>query len=79
MSLLASNLNAVKAWVNHMASLVVEAIVIALPLWFLWTFCGLGEKYFSVPVAWQRVPFWNLVGILVIVLVAIQLVRKFFK
>jgi hypothetical protein len=38
--------------------------VLAVPAWLLWTFCGLGARYFSfLPPAWQFMPLHHWIGL----------------
>ena len=40
----------------------------AVPFWIIWTACGIGEKYFYfVPEQFQAIPFWNCVGLFMVV------------
>lgn len=42
-------------------------ICLAVPMWFIWTVCGIGAKYFGfLPPVWHAVPFWNFVGIFMV-------------
>jgi hypothetical protein len=39
-------------------------VTAAIPFWFCWSLCGLGEKYFpALPDQWQYLPFWDCVGL----------------
>jgi len=41
---------------------------LAFPFWFLWTQLGAGSRYFSwLPSIWHKVPYWDLVGLFVLV------------
>lgn len=43
-------------------------ISISVPFWFVWTHCGIGEKYFYwLPSVYQSIPFWNCVGLFTVV------------
>ena len=47
---------------------VVLHASLAIPFWLAWTVCGLGAKYFYfLPEVYQNVPFWNCVGLFVVV------------
>lgn len=38
--------------------------ILAIPVWLLWTACGLGARYFSfLPAAWQSAPLPHLLGL----------------
>jgi len=40
---------------------------LAVPFWFCWTYLELGRIYFYfVPVVFQSIPFWNCVGLFMI-------------
>ena len=46
----------------------IFAVGLAVPFWFFWTFCRLGEQYFYfVPDLYQSVPFWDCVGLFIVV------------
>jgi hypothetical protein len=46
-------------------------ISLAVPFWFIWTFCGLGRKYFFfLPPVYQSLPFWNCVGLFIVIPIA---------
>lgn len=47
---------------------VCVGISVSVPFWFLWTVCGLGNKYFGfLPSIYLHIPFWNCVGLFVII------------
>jgi hypothetical protein len=51
------------------------AISSAIPLWFVWSYCGLGGKYFHfIPELYHYIPFWDMVGLFLIVWVLKSLV-----
>ena len=38
-------------------------VVVAVPIWLLWTIGGLGARYFGfLPTAWQSLPLSHLIG-----------------
>jgi len=42
--------------------------VFAVPVWLLWTDCGLGTRYFTfLPVTWQSVPLMHVVGLFLLI------------
>ena len=44
------------------------AISLAVPFWFIWTVCGIGESYaYWLPAVYQRPGFWSCVGIFIVV------------
>lgn len=44
------------------------AISLAVPFWFIWTICGIGETYaYWLPAVYQRPGFWACVGIFIVV------------
>jgi hypothetical protein len=43
-------------------------ISLAVPFWFLWTYCDLSSIYFSfLPVRYHDIPFWHCVGLFIII------------
>lgn len=41
---------------------------VAVPVWYCWTVCGLGEIYGgSLPTVWRAVPYWHIVGLVIVV------------
>jgi hypothetical protein len=43
------------------------AISTAIPFWFIWTRCGIGEIYFFfLPETYKSIPFWDSVGLFII-------------
>lgn len=43
-----------------------SAISLAVPFWFVWTVCGIGEKFFDwLPAAYHAPGFWSCVGLFV--------------
>lgn len=39
----------------------------AVPFWFCWTVCGLGQIYFYwLPTVYHNMPFWHCVGVFMI-------------
>lgn len=43
----------------------------AVPFWFVWTYCELGKKYFYfLPAVFQSIPFWHVVGLFIAVPIA---------
>lgn len=41
--------------------------VLAVPIWLLWSVCGLGARYFGfLPPAWQSVSLLHAVGLLLL-------------
>ncbi len=46
----------------------VLKISLAIPFWFIWTRCGLGEKFFYfLPKIYQTPGFWETVGLFIAV------------
>jgi len=46
----------------------VASVSLAIPFWICWTACGIGKAYFDfLPAKYQSIPFWNCVGIFVVV------------
>lgn len=46
---------------------VVCSISLAIPFWICWTLCGIGDRYFDfLPVEWQVIPFWDCVGLFIV-------------
>ena len=44
------------------------AISLAVPFWFIWTVCGIGETYaYWLPAVYQHPGFWACVGIFIVV------------
>lgn len=53
--------------VGWILSLLVNASL-AVPFWLCWTVCGIGKGYFQfLPEQWQSIPFWDCVGIFMVV------------
>jgi len=49
---------------------------LAFPFWFLWTYLGAGSRYFTwLPSIWHKVPYWELVGLFVLVHILFDLIR----
>lgn len=41
---------------------------LAVPFWFIWTHCGIGEKYFYwLPSVYRSISFWNCVGLFIVI------------
>ncbi len=52
--------------VGWLLSMIVAAFM-AVPVWFCWTWCGLGSKYGAeLPCYWQAIPYVDLVLLFVI-------------
>lgn len=46
---------------------IVVSVSLAIPFWFCWSFCGLGETYFYwLPAVYQILPFWHVVGLFIV-------------
>ena len=59
-------LNAVP-FIGWLLSLLFS-ISLAIPFWFCWTACGLGQKYFYwLPPVYQHIGFWSCVGLFMII------------
>lgn len=44
------------------------SISLAIPFWFVWTVCGIGDTYFYfLPYVWRTPGFWACVGIFIAV------------
>ena len=44
------------------------SISLAIPFWFIWTVCHIGEKYFYfLPNTYQSIGFWNCVGLFIVI------------
>jgi hypothetical protein len=44
------------------------SISLAVPFWFVWTVCGIGDSYFYfLPPVWRSPGFWACVGIFIAV------------
>lgn len=44
------------------------SISLAIPFWFVWTLCGIGDTYFYfLPSVWRSPGFWACVGIFIAV------------
>ena len=40
----------------------------AVPFWIVWTYCGIGRKFFGfVPEVYQSVGFWECVGLFTVI------------
>jgi hypothetical protein len=40
----------------------------AVPFWFIWTFMGIGQKYFYfIPARYQSIGFWDCVGLFIVI------------
>jgi hypothetical protein len=40
----------------------------AIPFWFIWTFCGIGAKFFYfLPQVYQSPGFWETVGVFIVI------------
>lgn len=43
------------------------SVSLSIPFWICWTVCGIGAKYFSfLPQVYQVIPFWNCVGLFIV-------------
>lgn len=43
-------------------------ISLSVPFWICWTACGIGAKYFYwLPAVYQVIPFWNCVGLFIVI------------
>jgi len=46
----------------------IASVSLSVPFWFIWTFCGIGEKYFYfLPTVYHSIPFWSSVGLFMVV------------
>lgn len=44
------------------------AICLAVPFWFIWTVCGIGETFaYWLPPVYLRPGFWECVGVFIVV------------
>lgn len=44
------------------------SVSVSVPFWFLWTLNNFGTEYFSfLPEKYQTIPFWDCVGLFIIV------------
>lgn len=44
------------------------SISASVPFWYIWTRCGFGRTYFYfVPTIYQSIPFWDCVGLFMVV------------
>lgn len=42
------------------------SVSLSVPFWYVWTLCGIGEKYFYwLPSVYQSVPFGDCVGLFI--------------
>jgi len=58
---------AIAAVIGIFALVVVIMVLATIPFWFLWTYLGYGEMYFSfLPKVWQSIPFWHCLGLMLI-------------
>jgi hypothetical protein len=47
---------------------LVFKVSLSIPFWFIWTHLGIGKKYFPfLPETFLSVPFWDCVGIFIVV------------
>jgi hypothetical protein len=47
---------------------VLFAASIAVPFWYIWTACGIGEKYaYWLPEVYLHPAFWDCVGVFIVV------------
>lgn len=47
---------------------LVANISLSVPFWLIWTVCGIGSKYFYwIPETYQSIPFWNCVGLFMVI------------
>jgi hypothetical protein len=54
----------------------IANVSLSIPFWICWTACGVGKTYFYfVPERYQAIPFWNCVGIFIVVGILSGLVR----
>lgn len=57
-------------WVVLLLSFVLDlslTLVLAVPIWLLWTACGLSGYFLFLPSAWLSLPFLHVVGLLLLV------------
>jgi hypothetical protein len=41
---------------------------LAVPFWFVWTVCGIGDEYFYwLPSVYRAPSFWNCVGVFIVI------------
>ena len=46
----------------------VSKVSLAVPFWFIWTLCGIGDRFFYwLPPVYLRPGFWDCVGIFIVV------------
>lgn len=46
----------------------LTSVSLSIPFWIIWTLCGIGRTYFTfVPELYQSIPFWNCVGLFMVV------------
>lgn len=44
------------------------SVSLSIPFWICWTVCGIGRTYFYfVPEVYQVIPFWNCVGLFIVI------------
>ena len=44
------------------------AISLAVPFWFIWSVCGIGESYaYWLPAVYRHPGFWDCVGVFIVV------------
>lgn len=41
---------------------------LAVPFWFIWTLCGIGDTYFYwLPEVYRFIGFWNTIGLFMVI------------
>lgn len=47
---------------------IIGAVGVSVPFWLFWTVGGLGERYFYfLPPIYQSIPFWDCVGLSIVI------------
>lgn len=47
---------------------IIAAVGLAVPFWFCWTLCGVGEEFFYfIPGVYQKISFWNCIGLFIVI------------
>lgn len=45
---------------------IIASVSLSVPFWVVWTYFGIGAKYFYwLPAVYQRIPFWECVGLFI--------------
>ncbi len=53
------------------------AVSLSVPFWVVWTWCGIGSRYFGdyIPAQFASIPFWDCVGLFIVLIMVGGIIR----